>query len=87
MIKQIMVMLFLIATIGIFSCKDATKAQFNALSKPHIIKQYGCDGKVINQWESTGGVSNEQHSDGWYFEDAATRKLVEITGTITIEVK
>lgn len=81
-------MLFsLIATMGVISCKDATQAQFNALGKPHIIKQYGCDGKIINQWESTGGVSNEEHSDGWYFEDASTRKLIEITGTIVIEVK
>lgn len=69
------------------SCKDATVSQFNALGKPHIITLYGCDGKVIKQWESTGSVSNEANSDGWFFEDAATRKLVEVTGTLVIEVK
>lgn len=69
------------------SCKDATQAQFAALNKPHIIKQYGCDGKSINEWESTGSVSNEEHSDGWYFCDVKTMKLVEVTGTIAITVK
>ena len=48
---------------------------------------YGCDGKIIKQWESTGSVSNSEKSDGWYFEDAATGKLVEVTGTLSIEVK
>lgn len=69
------------------SCKDATKAQFNALNRPHIITQYGCDGKVINKFRSTGSVSNEEHSDGWFFEDAETGKLIELTGTILIEVE
>ncbi len=79
--------LIAIAFIALTSCKDATKAQFDALGKKHIIKQYGCDGKIINQWESTGNVSNEGNSDGWYFEDVKTGKLIEITGTITIEVE
>ena len=81
--------LFLIAmvSLSLASCKDATKAQYNALGKKHIIVQYGCDGKIINQWESTGNVSNEAHSDGWYFEDVKTGKLVEVTGSIVITVE
>ncbi len=81
------VIIFALSIAMLSSCKDATHAQFSALGKHHIIKQYGCDGKIINQWESTGGVSNEANSDGWYFEDLATGKLVEVTGTISIEVK
>lgn len=80
-------LLFAVSAAMLSSCKDATVAQYEALGKAHIITQYGCDGKVINRWESTGGVSNEKDSDGWYFEDAATHKLIEVTGQILIEVK
>ena len=81
------IILFLLAIVALSSCKDAITAQFGALGKPHIITMYGCDGQVIRRWESTGSVSNEKDSDGWYFEDAATGKLVEVTGPIVIEVK
>jgi hypothetical protein len=69
------------------SCKDSKIAQWNALGKQHIITLYSCDGHIIKQWTSTGNVSNETQSDGWYFMDVATGKLVEITGTLVIEVK
>ena len=81
-------LLFALITVLTFTaCKDAKRAQFNALGKPHIITLLGCTGDTLRRWESTGGVSNEEGSDGWYFEDAATGKLVEVTGTLVIEVK
>jgi hypothetical protein len=70
----------------VVGCKDATRAQFNALGKRHRITLYGCDGKVIKEWISTGNVSNQEHSDGWYFEDEATHLLVEVAGPLVIEV-
>ncbi len=80
--------ILVVALLGLLvSCKDATQAQWNALGKRHIITQYGADGVVINKWTSTGNVSNSESSDGWYFEDVVTKKLVEITGTIKIEVE
>jgi len=66
-------------------CKDSQIAQFGSLGSRHKITQYGCDGKVIGQWESTGNVSNESNSDGWYFKDQKTGKLIEVTGTLVIE--
>jgi len=81
---------FIIGIVGLTaftSCKDSETAQFSALGKPHIVTLYGLDGKIIKQWESTGSVSNESNSDGWYFEDKATGKLIEVTGTLVIEVK
>lgn len=79
--------IIIISAIMITGCKDARQAQWDALGKAHIIKQYS-GGCLINTWESTGSVSNEDDgSDGWYFEDAATGKLIECTGTISIEVK
>lgn len=82
--KKLLFITLLIASIT--GCKDATMAQFNALSKPHIVTLYGCNGDTIKQWHSTGSVSNSEHSDGWYFEDKATGKLIEVTGTLVIEV-
>ena len=67
-------------------CKDATRAQYRALGKRHNITLYAANGTVIKHWVSTGNVSNENESDGWYFEDEATRNLVEVTGTLVIEV-
>lgn len=75
----------ILLTIGFTSCKDSTLAQYRSLGTKHLITQYGADGKEINKWESTGNVSNSENSDGWYFEDVKTHKLVEITGTIKIE--
>ena len=78
--------LFLLTAILCAGCKDATQAQFAGLSKPHIIKQFS-GGKQVGQWESTGSISNETQSDGWYFEDAETKNLVELTGTVQITIK
>jgi hypothetical protein len=30
---------------------------------------------------------NEKNSDGWYFEDAKTHKLVEVAGTVVFEAE
>jgi hypothetical protein len=67
-------------------CKDSTRAQFSALGKRHRVTMYGCDGKAIKVWVSTGNVSNQDRSDGYYFEDEATHLLVEVAGNVVIEV-
>jgi len=76
-----------IVFVGFSFFKDSSKAQFMSLGKHHIVTLYASDGKEIKTWESTGNISNEQNSDGWYFEDVATGKLVEISGTMIITVK
>ncbi len=83
--KKLTLLTCLAATLLIAAgCKDATMAQFNSLGSKHKITMYS-GGKVVGTWESTGNVSNEEHSDGWYFEDAQTHKLVELTGQLVIE--
>lgn len=67
------------------SCKDSDVAQMEAMGSKHKITMYGCDGKAIATWESTGNVSNEAQTDGWYFKDMKTGKLIEVTGAIVIE--
>lgn len=67
-------------------CKDATRAQIYAQGKGHIVTLYS-GGKAVRTWHSTGSPKNEEHSDGWYFEDRDTKKLVEVTGTVVFEVE
>lgn len=81
-------MLAILLGIGVITmssgCKDATMAQFQSLGSRHKITLYS-GGKVVGTWISTGNVSNESQSDGWYFEDESTHLLVEVAGTMTIE--
>jgi hypothetical protein len=80
-----MIVIILMATAGVCSCKDATWSQMKSLGSRHRVTLYGCDGKIIHQWIATGNVSNQAQSDGWYFKDEASGKLVEVAGTLVIE--
>lgn len=66
-------------------CNDATSAQWAAQGKRHRVTLYS-GGVAVRTWTSTGSPINEEKSDGWYFEDQATHKLVEVTGTVVFEV-
>lgn len=67
-------------------CSNANLGAVSAWGQDHIIKQYS-GGQLIGQWESTGKVENEDHSDGYYFTDKATGRLVVISGDVQITVK
>lgn len=84
--KLSLLSLVLVGLLTLSGCKDSTRAQLSALGKRHKVTLYGVDGKVIREWISTGNVSNQSHSDGYYFEDEKTHLLVELTGTVVIEV-
>lgn len=76
--------LLIVAIAMMAGCKDATVAQWNSLGKPHTITVYS-GGVAVKVFHSTGNVSNEPNSDGWYFEDRDTHKLVEVAGSLVIE--
>lgn len=80
------VKILILALVILAGCKDATRAQFSAQGKPHKVTLYS-GGKEVRVWHSTGSPKNEENSDGWYFEDKATHKLVEVTGTVVFEVE
>jgi hypothetical protein len=65
-------------------CTDAQMSKFGALGSRHRITLYS-GGKQVGQWTSTGAISNEEHSDGFYFKDDATNKIVRLSGTAVIE--
>lgn len=73
-------LLFILLT----GCKDSDRAQWRSMSSKHRVTVYS-GGKAVGVWTSTGNVSNQEHSDGYYFEDEETHKLIEVSGTVVIE--
>lgn len=41
-------------------------------------------GQKVREWTSTGKVLSESQSDGYYFEDSETGKLIEVAGDVVI---
>lgn len=64
--------------------KDSSVAQLRAMGSPHRVTCYAGTA-VIYQGESTGNVSSEGSSDGWFWKDTKTGKLVEASGTCLFE--
>jgi hypothetical protein len=83
--KNASLALFSIVLISSVGCTDTERAKMFAYGQPHHIKQFSC-GQVVGEWDSTGKVLSEEHSDGYAFEDAKTHKIVEISGTVQITV-
>ena len=79
------VMLFTLLTImaTMVSCTDAEKSKLGGYGDTFTVKVLGPD--TIITYHSTGKVISEEHSDGYYFTNAATGKLVEVSGNIIIE--
>lgn len=67
------------------SCTDSSMSKITSLGSKHSITLYGADGKVIETWISTGKPHSEKSSDGYYFTDSKTGKLLEVCGTIIIK--
>jgi hypothetical protein len=80
--------IFWIVIILLFNsgCKSSEMAQFHSLGQPHHIVCYS-GGVKIYEGDSPGNISNEEHSDGFYFESSETRKLVEVTGNCVVTQK
>ena len=67
-----------------YSCTDAKKAKFGGFGSKFQIEMLNCDGSVARTWISSGKVSSEQNSDGYYFMEEGTNKLIEVTGRLII---
>lgn len=65
------------------SCTDAEREKLANFGNKFSIDMYS-GGKLVRTWISSGKVSSENGSDGYYFTDAATGKLVEISGDVVI---
>lgn len=81
--KKLVFVSFAAALVG---CSDARMSDWNSQGKPHHVVLYS-GGAKIGEWDTTGVVLNQPQSDGFYFEDAATHKKVEVCGQLIITVK
>lgn len=79
-------LLTLIICSTLSACSDANMAGMSAWGKKHHIKLYS-GGKVVEEWVSSGKIENEANSDGYYFKDDKTGKMVSVTGDVVIEVE
>ena len=73
----------LILVVLLAACTDAKMKQISTLGNPGEIECYSGT-LIIFKGKSTGKISTEQGSDGWYFEDAETHKLIRVSGACVI---
>lgn len=71
--------LFLVALLGTVGCKSADMGQITSLGSEFDISCYSGTTLILHTI-SQGQPSNEDHSDGFYFTDKESGKLVEVTG-------
>lgn len=79
--KKILCLLFVVLLIG---CTDATVKQLTTLGSSGTITCYS-GGKLIYEGQSTGKITTEQGSDGWYFEEKGSGKLIRVSGDCVIK--
>ena len=67
----------------LIACSDTEIAQLTAIGEPGHITCYS-GGQVIFEGDSTGKIATEEQSDGWKFMDAATGRLIRVSGDCLI---
>ena len=83
--KKVSLLVLLFVVVGISSCDfSAEYAKFDGLNSPHKIELINCDGSVTKSWTSVGKVRSEMESDGYYFQEQETGKLIEVSGHLVI---
>jgi hypothetical protein len=76
--------ILLVSLMLLVGCTNAQRAKWNSLGGKHKITLYS-GGIAVRVWHTSGYVQNEEKSDGYYFEDDATHKLVTVSGNVVIE--
>ena len=77
--------LFLLFVLSVTGCSDARMAAMSAWGSRHSIKCWS-GGVLIYEGTTTGKIENEAQSDGYYFKDEKTDKVVMISGNCFITV-
>ena len=75
--------IMIIVSMMLTSCTDATMSKLGGYGDTFTVKVLGPD--TIITYHSTGKVISEEGSDGYYFTNRETGKLVEVSGNIIIE--
>jgi len=72
-----------IGIIFLIGCTDAQYEKAAGLGNEFKVELYS-GGVCVKTWVSTGKVISEKKSDGYYFKDKASGKLIEVSGTVVI---
>ena len=75
--------LIFIAVFLFMGCTDARCSKITSLGDSAEIECYS-GGKLIYKGKSTGKVSSEKSSDGYFFLDAKDQRLKEVSGNCVI---
>lgn len=65
------------------SCTDAKRDKVWGYGKKYTVEVFS-GGQLVRTYTSSGKVSSESGTDGYYFNNAVTGKLTEVSGTIVI---
>jgi hypothetical protein len=82
--KKIFLLVILMVTL--ISCRDSGTAQLFALGDDCKVELINADGSVTYSWISSGKVATEGGSDGYYFMDKTTEKLIRVSGNLIITI-
>jgi hypothetical protein len=73
----------LLALFALLGCTDAQMTQFTTLGTSGHIRCYSGNYKFY-EGDSTGKIATETQSDGWYFREKGSGKLIRISGACLI---
>lgn len=77
--RYLFLLVILLSVLSFAGCTSAGRSKISGYGKDFNIVLYS-GGVKIGEWDSVGKVHNEADSDGKYFKDKKTGKLVEISG-------
>lgn len=69
--------------IACISCTNAQVKQVTTIGNYGHIKCFS-GGQLIYEGDSTGKIATEENSDGWFFEEKGSNKLIRISGDCII---
>lgn len=81
--KKVSFLLVSISFVLLSGCTDSRREKLFNYGNEFKVEMYS-GGQLVRSWISTGKVNSEEGSDGYYFKDKATGKLVEVAGDVVI---
>ena len=77
--------LFILAVVAVLvcGCTDAEVGKFTSLGDSAKVECWSGDTKIFDGL-SSGKVSSERDSDGYFFKDSKTGKFMEVSGNCVI---
>lgn len=73
----------LLLVLMVASCTDGQRGKLMSYGSSRSIECYS-GSKMIYKGKSTGKIQSEQNSDGYYFTEEGTNKLMEVSGNCII---